>query len=159
MTTCPPAAETELQIETVLPRSARGRCRATETRLANELVGTRLPRITRLMALAIKLQRMVETGDIRDYADIARVGYVSRARVTQIMNLVNLAPDIQEALLCADDAGSKCLTERDFRTISTFARWSDQRLAWRAHVLSASTAGSSRQQAGQAAFTDCSRRP
>jgi hypothetical protein len=47
------------------------------------------------MALAIKFQGMVDRGEVRDYADLARLGYVTRARVTQIMNLVNLAPDIQ----------------------------------------------------------------
>ena len=51
------------------------------------------------MALAIKLQNMVDCGEVRDYADLARLGYVTRARLTQIMNLLLLAPDIQEHLL------------------------------------------------------------
>ena len=59
----------------------------------------RIPRITRLMALAIKFQEMVDRGEVRDYADLARLGYVSRARLTQIMNLLLLAPDLQEVLL------------------------------------------------------------
>ena len=52
-----------------------------------------------LVALAIKLQDMVDRGEVRDYADLARLGYVSRARIRQIMNLLNLAPDIQEEIL------------------------------------------------------------
>ena len=40
-----------------------------------------IPRIARLMALAIKFQEMVERGEVRDYADLARLGYVTRARV------------------------------------------------------------------------------
>jgi hypothetical protein len=36
---------------------------------------------------------------VTDYADLARLGHVTRARVTQIMNLLNLAPDIQEELV------------------------------------------------------------
>jgi hypothetical protein len=59
----------------------------------------RIPRITRLMALAIKFDDMIRRGEIRDYADLTRLGYVSRARITQIMNLVLLAPNIQEMLL------------------------------------------------------------
>ena len=51
------------------------------------------------MALAIKFQDMVDRGEVRDYAEIARLGYVTRARLTQIMNLLLLAPDIQEHLL------------------------------------------------------------
>ena len=58
-----------------------------------------IPRITRLMALAIKFQDMVDRGEVRDYADLARLGFVSRAWITQIMNLLNLAPDLQEGLL------------------------------------------------------------
>ncbi len=56
-------------------------------------------RITCLMALAIKFQDMVDRGEVKDYADLARVGFVTRARITQIMNLTLLAPQIQEALL------------------------------------------------------------
>jgi hypothetical protein len=51
------------------------------------------------MALAIKFQDMVDRGEVRDYADLARLGYVTRARLTQIMNLLLLAPDIQERVL------------------------------------------------------------
>lgn len=58
-----------------------------------------LPRITKLMALAIRFDSLVSRGEVQDYADLARLGYVTRARITQIMNLLNLAPDIQEALL------------------------------------------------------------
>src|ERR1700691_723991 len=58
-----------------------------------------IPRITRLMALAIKFQDMVDRGEVRDYADLARLGFVTRARLTQIMNLMLLAPDIQEEIM------------------------------------------------------------
>src|SRR5947207_1855432 len=58
-----------------------------------------LPRITQLMALAIKLEGMRREGIIRDYSEVARLGHVSRARVSQIMSLLQLAPDLQEQLL------------------------------------------------------------
>ena len=58
-----------------------------------------IPRVSRLMALAIRFDGLLKRGDVQDYADLARLGHVSRPRVTQIMNLLNLAPDIQEALL------------------------------------------------------------
>lgn len=44
----------------------------------------RMPRITRLMALPIKFQDMIDRGEVCDYADLARLGYVTRARMTQI---------------------------------------------------------------------------
>ncbi len=89
----------------------------------------RIPRIARLMALAIKFQEIVDSGEVRDYADLARLGYVTRARVTQIMNLLNLAPEIQETLLLPD---STCLhiRETQLRTVVGITDWSDQRRRW-----------------------------
>ena len=94
-----------------------------------------IPRVTRLMALAIKFQDMVDRGEVRDYADLARLGYVTRARITQIMNLVNLAPDIQEELLL-QRLTSKAVTERHLRSVTSEVSWQGQRQRW--HNLSTS---------------------
>ncbi len=51
------------------------------------------------MALAIRFERLIQAGEVADYAELARLGHVTRARITQIMNLRLLAPDIQERLL------------------------------------------------------------
>lgn len=59
----------------------------------------RLPRLSRLLALAIHLEGLVQSGNVADYAEIARLGHVTRARVSQIINLLQLAPDIQEEIL------------------------------------------------------------
>jgi hypothetical protein len=58
-----------------------------------------VPRVSRLLALALRLDRLVRAGAIADYATLARLGHVSRARVSQILSLVQLAPDLQETLL------------------------------------------------------------
>jgi hypothetical protein len=58
-----------------------------------------VPRVSRLMALAIRFDRLIKAGEIADQAEIARLGHVTRARVTQIMNLLNLTPDIREEIL------------------------------------------------------------
>lgn len=88
----------------------------------------RIPRITRLMALAIKFQEMIDRGEVKDYADLARLGFVTRARVTQIMNLLNLAPQIQEALLVPNGGSSSWspVSEHDLRTITRAVLWQDQ---------------------------------
>jgi hypothetical protein len=78
------------------------------------------------MALAIKFQAMVDRGEVHDYADLARLGHVTRARITQIMNLLNIAPDIQELLL--DGYPDASLTERQFRLVARLVNWSEQRL-------------------------------
>lgn len=53
-----------------------------------------MPRVSRLMALTIRFDGMVRHGEVRGCADLARLGYVSRAWIAQIMNRLNLAPDI-----------------------------------------------------------------
>lgn len=92
----------------------------------------RLPRVARLMALAIKYDGMVSRGELQDYADVARLGYITRARATQIMNLLHLAPDIQERLLLLDGGpASPKITERELRTIAGSVYWKEQRKLWR----------------------------
>lgn len=51
------------------------------------------------MALAIQFNEIICSGEVKDQAELARLGRVSRARLSQIMNLLNLAPDIQDQLL------------------------------------------------------------
>jgi hypothetical protein len=85
------------------------------------------------MAFAIVADEMIRKGEIRDYAELARIGQVSRARVTQIMALNNLAPSIQEALLFlpATD-GPEPVTERQMRAVVVTSDWSEQALLWEA---------------------------
>lgn len=93
----------------------------------------RVPRVSRLMALAIKFDQLIRDGVVKDQAELARLGHVSRARVTQIMNLLNLAPDIQEALLSlpSRERGYQRLTERRLRRIAGVQSWHEQRRMWR----------------------------
>lgn len=93
----------------------------------------RLPRIARLMALAIKFDGMIREGAVTDYADLARLGLVTRARMTQIMNLLNLAPDIQEEILFLprNGAGKDPVAERNLRPLVAVASWNRQRTLWR----------------------------
>lgn len=90
----------------------------------------RLPRITRYMALAIYYEDLIRQGHVHDYAEIATLGHVTRARVTQIMNLRLLAPDVQERLLALarieKRRDSICL--RDLQNIALEPAWKKQRL-------------------------------
>jgi DNA invertase Pin-like site-specific DNA recombinase len=91
------------------------------------------PRITRLLALALKFEGLIHQGAVRDYADLARLGQVSRARVTQIMNLLNLAPEIQEEILSwgVGGSGDRDIPETSIRTLSAEVIWSRQREQWK----------------------------
>ena len=85
----------------------------------------RVPRVSRLMALAIRLDELIRDGVVMDQAELARLGYVTRARLTQIMNLLCLAPDLQEHILFlpATARGRDAITERDLRPIAAVADW------------------------------------
>jgi hypothetical protein len=92
----------------------------------------RVPRIARLMALAIRLEEQVRTGVVASYAELAAVGHVTRARVSQILNLVNLAPDIQDALLHLPrtEGGRDPIILADLQPIASVLEWRMQRRLW-----------------------------
>jgi hypothetical protein len=92
----------------------------------------RVPRVARLMALALKFEGLVRDGAVKDYAELARLGHVTRARLTQVMNLTLLAPDIQEALLFLPPVvrGRDPLVLRDLQPIAMTLGWNKQRHAW-----------------------------
>ena len=73
-----------IEVEFTFAAPARRTGGGTKKRIEPE---STIARITRLVALAIKIEDMVGRGELRDYADVARLGYVTRARLTQIMNL------------------------------------------------------------------------
>jgi hypothetical protein len=77
---------------------------------------------------------MIRQAVVPDYAVLAAVGRVSRPRVTQIMNLLNLAPDIQEQILFLGwEAAERCgICEQTIRRMSSLLLWSDQRARWAA---------------------------
>lgn len=92
----------------------------------------RMPRVTRLMALALRFEHLLQRGAVRDQAELAELGHVTRARVTQIMNFLHLAPDIQEALLALPrvQAGRDPIVERQIRRIAAEVDWRRQRAMW-----------------------------
>jgi hypothetical protein len=120
----------KLVVEFTLAPRRRGRRRVDRDVVANT---GKLPRITRLMALAIKFDGLIREGVVRDYADLARLGHVTRARLTQIMNLLLLAPDIQEEILFLPKTmrGRDPVSERSIRQVTSIVRWDRQRKAWR----------------------------
>jgi hypothetical protein len=94
----------------------------------------RVPRVSRLMALAVRCDQLVRTGSITNYAALAQLGRVSRARISQIMNLLLLAPDIQEALLFLPrtERGRDPIHLRQLQPLAALWDWRRQRTQWRA---------------------------
>ena len=93
----------------------------------------RIPRVSKIMALAIRFDGLIREGIVKDQAELARLGHVTRARLTQIMNLLSLAPDIQEAVLFLPptERGRDHIKERELRPIAAVADWGRQRRMWR----------------------------
>jgi hypothetical protein len=92
----------------------------------------RVPRAARLLALAHRLEGLLRTGVVRDYAELARLGRVTRARVSQVMALLLLAPDIQEQVLFLPrtERGRDPVILHDLLPIAATADWRRQRRLW-----------------------------
>jgi hypothetical protein len=91
-----------------------------------------VPRVARLVALALRLEQLVQSGAVADYAALAALGHVSRARITQILNLRLLAPDIQETLLflpCTEQ-GRDPIRLRHLQPLAAILDWQQQRRRW-----------------------------
>lgn len=115
-------------------REAKGRQRITPAKNEPpEIAPGRLPRIARLMAVAIRLERLLITGEVADMMELARLGHVTQPRMSQILSLNMLAPDIQEELLFLPrvTTGKSAIHEKLLRPIVAEIDWDSQREAWR----------------------------
>ncbi len=120
------------------------KCQRRQSTAAKEPTAGRIPRVTRLLALAHRIDEMIRSGEVRDLADAARLVGVTRARMTQMANLLLLAPDIQEAILEVPRLvkGSDSITERQLRETVAEVDWSEQRIKWEAiYIVPHSTSG------------------
>jgi hypothetical protein len=92
----------------------------------------RLPRVVRLLALAHRFDHLLRTGQVENYAELACRGRVSRARVSQIMQLLLLSPVIQEDLLFLPltQHGRASVRLADLLPIAATPDWAKQRRMW-----------------------------
>ena len=107
--------------------------RSSRSRPRHPVASDRAPRVARHLALAHDIERRVRTGQLEDLASAARAYGLTRARVTQIVNLTLLAPAIQEAILAMPPvtAGRDPVSERTLRPIVAEAVWEVQLRSWR----------------------------
>jgi hypothetical protein len=82
--------------------------------------------LARLLALAHKLEGVVRSGKVKDYAELARLAHVSSARIGQIVILAQLAPAIQERILFLPSEHETPLAERELRAVAREPRWDRQ---------------------------------
>ncbi|WP_428264541.1 hypothetical protein [Haliangium sp.] len=92
----------------------------------------RIPRIARLLALAHHFQHLLDTRVVPSQTELARLAKISTARCTQIMNLLVLAPDIQEEILFLAPVckGRAAITEKKLKPVLATLVWAEQRRRW-----------------------------
>jgi len=107
----------------------RDAARATRVKLTQS---GRIPRIAKLVALASRMQSMIDSGEVVSFQQLAELGRISQPRMTQIMSLLNLAPDIQEELLYLPEViqGKAHIHERLLRMLTREMDWRVQRRMW-----------------------------
>lgn len=124
-----------VEFDVHIGRGRSGKCqlRAGKTPSKPDLPVGSVPRVAKLMALAIRCEELVRTEEVADYADLARLGHITRARMSQIINLLNLAPAIQEEILFlpATKQGRDPISERDLRPICVVPNWKEQKRLWK----------------------------
>ena len=123
-------------IRGTLPLRRRGSTQepdATATASTTKACLRRVSRIARLMALARHVEELVRSGTVGSYAAAARLGHVSRARMCQILGLLNLAPDLQEQLLFLEHParGRPVPVLRRVLSVASALDWGEQRRRWR----------------------------
>jgi hypothetical protein len=91
-----------------------------------------LPRVTQVLALAIHFDDMIRQGEAKNFADVARLAGLCRERISQLMRLTYLAPDIQVELLYLPptSTGRYPVSETSIRRIASLLSWVDQRDQW-----------------------------
>ncbi len=94
-------------------------------------------RVARMLALSLQIRHAVDGGLVKDFADVARQLGVSRQRISTLVRLTFLAPDIQYEILGLTVARAykktkgEPVTEREvFDRVACHITWRDQRLAW-----------------------------
>ncbi len=89
-------------------------------------------RVARMLALAHHIEAGLAAGRWPSASHAAGILGLSRNRLSQVIALINLAPDLQQQLLALEAVdGREPTTERWlFESVVTLLEWSDQRRAW-----------------------------
>jgi hypothetical protein len=126
---------TPIVLEGIIPLKRHRRIESSEAdgATAAPTRSGRASRIARMLALAWHVEGLVRAGTVSSYAAAAKLGHVSRARMSQIASLLNLAPDLQEYLLFLQRParGRQALTLRQVLNVAAALDWHEQRRRWR----------------------------
>jgi hypothetical protein len=129
---------TRIVLKGTLPRARRScathlQANSKASAATSSVPSPRVPRIARILGLARHVEELVRSGTLGSYAAAARLGHISRARLSQILSLLHLAPDVQEQLLFLEHParGRQALTLRHLLSVAAVLDWHEQRRRWR----------------------------
>jgi hypothetical protein len=88
------------------------------------------PLLRQNLVLAYQIQELFEKEKAKKLGQVGQWLHMTHARISQIMNLLFLAPDIQEEILFLDDEKVFQLTEHKIRKIPVEVKWTKQREMW-----------------------------
>lgn len=123
-------------------RGNKGRRRIVDKPPPTQVVPEgRVPRISKLVALALRFDELILSGRCANLCELAELTMVTQPRITQVMNLLHLAPDILEELLFLPRvvAGRDPIHEKTLRRVTNEIDWAKQRIRWRVIVSSLSS--------------------
>ena len=125
------AEAASVTVAVALPRRrGRGVEVGGETAVAAATPKGRPLRVARMLAVAHELAGLLERGEVESRVEAARALGFSAARVTQLLDLTLLAPDIQEEILFLADPGAEPINERGLRSLVRHTAWPTQRRCW-----------------------------
>jgi hypothetical protein len=88
-------------------------------------------KVARMLALAHHIQNAIDRGVVADRAAVARKLGFTRARITQLLDLTLLAPDLQARVLGLEAVdGVEPMSERALREVTHAGTWAEQWIAW-----------------------------
>ncbi len=98
----------------------------------------RPPRVAELLRKAQEWQGLVASGEAKTQADTARREGISRARVTRVMGMLRLAPEIQQHVLSMPETIRRpAISEHALRPIAQIEDAKEQRGAFDALLAEA----------------------
>jgi hypothetical protein len=113
-------------------RNPKGAVRFTEEPAADPPASRPTLRAARMLAVAHALSDVIAQGEV-SRGELARALQMSCGRLSQLLDLVLLAPDIQEELLFTEAApGADHIPERALRHVVRAHAWAEQRRRWAA---------------------------
>lgn len=89
------------------------------------------PRLRQSLMLAYQIEQIVADGQVKDFTQAAKWLNMTKARLSQIMGLVNLAPAIQEEIILTDSPKIRKISAQQILDITVEPDWNQQILLWK----------------------------